>query len=181
MNKREFLDFETRLAADEAGTFTGYAARFGERNSYDEIVKKGAFKRTLSDHKSRRVSPPMLWSHNPDSPVGVWTSIREDDEGLAVEGRLITGTERGREALELLKAGAVSGLSIGFRTVRQERTRDGGRILTEIDLVEISIVAVPAANGARIKSVRSASPQKLKALAIAARAAAQTLRGQNHE
>lgn len=152
------LDFDVRFAADDdAGTFTGHAAVFGERNSFNEIVKPGAFARTLADHHTRGTRPPMLWSHRTDEIIGVWTSITEDERGLAVTGKLVTETARGREAHALLKAGALNGLSIGFRTRQQERGANGLRILSDIELVEISLVALPAAGSARIKQVRTDS------------------------
>lgn len=152
---REAMDFDVRFSADEAGVFTGHAAVWDERNSFNEIVKRGAFLRTLSEHQTRNIRPPMLWSHRTDEVVGVWESITEDATGLAVRGRLITETARGKEAHALLKAGALSGLSIGFRARGAERGANGLRILTDIELVEISLVALPSAGNARIKQVRS--------------------------
>ncbi|CDZ51356.1 HK97 family phage prohead protease [Neorhizobium galegae] len=149
------LDFDIRFAADDAGSFTGHAAIFDERNSFNEVVKRGAFNRTLSEHQARNIRPPMLWSHRTDEVIGVWTDIREDATGLAVTGKLITETARGKEAHALLKAGALNGLSIGFRARGAERASNGLRILTDIDLVEISLVALPSAGNARIKQVRS--------------------------
>ena len=175
----ETLDFDVRFAADDdAGTFTGHAAIFGERNSFNEIVKAGAFARTLADHQSRGVRPPMLWSHNTGEVIGVWTDIREDERGLAVTGKLVTETARGREAHALLKAGALNGLSIGFRPRQQERGPNGLRILSDIDLVEISLVALPAAGSARIKQVRSAHAS---AVAVFVNSCRQTARALNRE
>ncbi len=153
---REALDFDVRFAADDAGTFTGHAAIFEERNSFNEIVKRGAFLRTLSEHHARNIRPPMLWSHRSDEVIGVWTDIREDATGLAVTGKLITETKRGQEVHALIKAGAVSGLSIGFRARGAVRGANGLRILTDIELAEISLVALPSAGNARIKQVRAA-------------------------
>lgn len=147
--------FETRLAADDSGTFTGYAAKWGEVNAHNEIVKPGAFARSLAEHAKRGIAPPMLWSHNTDEPVGVWTDIREDGVGLAVTGKLVTETTRGREALALLKAGALTGLSIGFRARKANRDAEGRRILSDIDLGEISLVTLSSAGGARITQVRT--------------------------
>lgn len=150
------LDYAIRFATDEsAGTFTGHAAVFGERNSFNEIVKPGAFARTLADYRSRNLRPPMLWSHRADEVIGVWTDIREDATGLAVTGALVTETARGKEAHALLKAGALNGLSIGFRAKQATRDANGVRILSQIDLVEISLVAIPAAGNARITHVRA--------------------------
>ena len=152
------LDFDVRFAVeDDAGTFSGYAAVFGEVNAHREIVKPGAFARTLADHQARGTRPPMLWSHNPNEIIGVWTRIEEDERGLAVAGKIVTETARGREVLALMKAGALTGLSIGFRPRQQEREPNGIRALIDIDLVEISPVALPSAGSARIKQVRHAS------------------------
>lgn len=172
---REALDFDIRFsAADDGGVFTGHAAVFDERNSFNEIVKRGAFTRTLSEHQSRNIRPPMLWSHRTDEIIGVWTDIREDATGLAVTGKLITETTRGKEAHALLKAGALNGLSIGFRARTAERGANGLRILTDIELVEISLVALPSAGNARIKQVRSAG--ELSAFTRAVNSAVATLR-----
>lgn len=164
----DLLEYDVRFTADDSGIFTGHAAIFGERNSFNEIVKPGAFSRTLSEHHSRATRPPMLWSHRPDEIIGVWTDIREDATGLAVTGKLVTETARGKEAHALLKAGALNGLSIGFRARQQERGANGVRVLTDIELVEISLVALPSAGNARIKHVRSAADISSFARSIAA-------------
>ena len=90
-------------------------------------------------------------------------------------GRLVTETAKGAEALALLKAGAVTGLSIGFRALASERGPNGGRVLTAIDLVEISLVTLPAASRARVTSVRHANPA-LAGFVDAARAAARAIK-----
>ena len=151
------LDFEARFAPDDAGTFTGYAARFGEVNAHNEIILPGAFARTLADHAARGAKPPMLWSHQTDAPIGVWEDMREDATGLAVRGRLVTETAKGREAHALMKAGAITGLSIGFRNPTATRTASGTRQISALDLGEISLVTMPSARNARITSVRSLS------------------------
>ncbi len=89
------LDFEVRFAADDAGIFSGYAARFGEQNSHNEILLPGAFRNTLAEHAQRGTKPPMLWSHDQSQPIGVWESVAEDATGLAVRGRLVTETAKG--------------------------------------------------------------------------------------
>lgn len=152
---REHRTYDVRFAADEdAGTFTGLASVFHETDSFGDIVRPGAFTRTLDEHRQRGTRPPMLWSHDPSQVVGVWTDLRETERGLEVQGRLVTETARGKEAHALLKAGALSGLSIGFRTRQAERV-GGKRHVSDIDLVEISLVAMPAASNARIHQVRS--------------------------
>lgn len=170
----DVLEYDVRFAADETGSFSGHAAIFGERNSFNEIVRPGAFTRTLNEHRARNIRPPMLWAHRSDEIIGVWTDIREDATGLAVTGKLVTQTVRGAEAQALLKAGALNGLSIGFRARTAERDKAGVRILTDIELVEISLVALPSAGNARIKQVRSESD--LSTFTRAVRAATATLR-----
>ena len=112
MASADVLDYSVRFAApDDAGVFTGHAAVFNEVNAHNEIVKRGAFLRSIADHQTRDIRPPMLWSHDPVDIIGVWTGIREDATGLAVTGQLILDSTRGRDAHALLKARAVTGLS----------------------------------------------------------------------
>lgn len=168
---------EVRFAVDQdAGTFVGYASIFGEADSFGDTIKPGAFRKSLAEHKRQSGAPAFLWNHNPDEPIGTWTDIAEDARGLKVSGRLVTETTRGREAHLLLKAGAVNGLSIGFRTRAAQAGPNGGRVLTDIELVEISLVSLPAASKARVHSVRSAGDAGLAAFTQAVSRAAQSLR-----
>ena len=153
--KMDTLDFEVRFATEgDEGTFTGYAVIFGELNGHNEIVRPGAFKRSLAEHAARGTRPGLFWSHDPQEPIGTWTEIVEDARGLKVTGKLVLGTTRGREAYELIRAGALDGLSIGFR-VKNSTRENGARILSDIELVEISPVSLPSAANARITSFRS--------------------------
>jgi HK97 family phage prohead protease len=152
----DHLDLQFRFSAtDDAGTFSGLAAVYAEPNSYGETIKPGAFRKSIAEHKRAGTRPLMLWSHNPAEIIGVWDGIEEDAKGLKVTGRLIRETARGAETYALVRAGAVNGLSMGFRARAAERGPNGGRVLTDIDLVEISIVGLPAAAKARIKTIHS--------------------------
>ena len=153
----DHLDLTLRFEApSDAGEFSGYAVIWDERNGHNEIVKRGAFRASLEQHRAAGTKPVMLWSHDQTDIIGVWTEVREDEKGLFVRGQLITTTMRGREAHDLLKAGALNGLSIGFRRMKGGETRQAGtRILTGIDVREISLVGMPSAPSARITSVRS--------------------------
>lgn len=167
---------EVRFSSDEAGTFSGYASVFGEPDSFGDIIRPGAFRKAIAA-KGANGGPAMFWNHDPDQPIGVWTDMAEDKRGLKVSGRLVTETARGSEALALLKAGAVNGLSIGFRAKASERGPNGGRVLTEIELVEISLVTLPAASKARVTSVRHAVQPARNAVFIqAVRRAAASLK-----
>jgi len=92
----------------------------------------------------------MLWQHDPAQPIGIWDEVREDATGLWVKGRLLPQVEKGREAAALLAAGAIDGLSIGYRTVRAERDGKGQRLLQELELWEVSLVTFPMLPEARV-------------------------------
>ncbi len=128
------------------GVIAGYASVFGATDQGGDVVQKGAYSASLK----RPVSGvKMLWQHDPAKPIGVWEEIREDDKGLFVKGRLLSEVQAGREALALLEAGAVDGLSIGYRTVRAEKSAKGGRLLHEVELWEVSVVTFPMLPEAR--------------------------------
>ncbi|MCL4676580.1 MAG: HK97 family phage prohead protease, partial [Pararhodobacter sp.] len=92
----------------------------------------------------------MLWQHDQGQPIGVWDEVAEDTHGLRVSGRLLTDVAKGREAAALMGAGAVDGLSIGYRTVRAEKLPGGGRKLYELELWEVSLVTFPMLPTARV-------------------------------
>jgi HK97 family phage prohead protease len=137
------------------GVFTGYASVFGELDHQNEIVAAGAFTRTLSKWRRQGRTPALLWMHDPTQPIGIWQNIREDSNGLLVEGRLALRTQKGGEAYELLKLGALTGLSIGYRVVASQiDPKRKARILTDVDLFEISLVTFPANEAARVSDVK---------------------------
>jgi HK97 family phage prohead protease len=150
--------FAPRTTIDANGTVEGYASLFGEIDQARDMVMRGAFADTLRQRGVRRI--PMLFQHDPAEPVGVWLELREDHRGLYARGKLIPEVTRGRELLSLLRAGAIDGLSIGFRTV-QGRIDPRSRIrrLHAVDLWEISIVTFPLLAGARVRAVKQASPE----------------------
>lgn len=151
------------LAAN--GYVSGYASVFGTLDAQREVVAKGAFRRSLSQLRGKRAKPAMLWMHDARQPIGVWESLREDVRGLAVEGALAIKTQGGAEAYELLKMGAVTGLSIGYRTIASHIDNDKRtRTLTDVDLYEVSLVTFPANNEARIHAVKEFSDDELRAL-----------------
>jgi HK97 family phage prohead protease len=149
--------FAPRTIIDADGTVEGYASLFGEIDQARDMVMRGAFADTLRQRGINRI--PMLFQHDPAEPVGVWLELREDHRGLFARGRLIPEVTRGRELLSLLRAGAIDGLSIGFRTVQgriDPRTRI--RRLHAVDLWENSIVTFPLLAGARVRAVKQAAP-----------------------
>jgi hypothetical protein len=117
------------------------------------MVMRGAFADTLVRRGIRRI--PMLFQHDPSEPVGIWLELHEDHRGLFARGRLIPEVARGRELLSLLRAGAIDGLSIGFRAAKARidpKTRI--RRLLAVELWEISIVTFPLLAGARVHAVK---------------------------
>ena len=143
-------------AADD-GSVEGYGSVFAMRDSYDDVITRGAFAASLAEHRAAGTMPAMLWQHDQSEPIGVWTDMAEDEKGLRVKGRLVLESERGRAAHALLKAGALNGLSIGFRANEWSYDRESEvRTLTAIDLWEVSMVTFPAQRAARVTSVKSA-------------------------
>lgn len=146
---------ELRATGDD-GTVEGYGSVFGVRDNYDDVIAPGAFLASLKEHKSEGTMPAMLWQHNADEPIGVWTEMVEDSKGLRIKGQLALDTVRGKEAHALLKLGALNGLSIGFVSKQWQYDRESDvRTLTEIDLWEVSLVTFPANEKARITNVKS--------------------------
>jgi uncharacterized protein len=134
----------------------GYASLFWTRDLNDDVTAAGAFSASLA--RSGAGGVKMLFQHEAAEPVGVWDEIAEDSRGLFVRGRIVTVTPQGRLVAALVKAGALDGLSIGFRTVKARPDETGRlRVLTEVELWEVSIVTFPMLPQARIESVRTAA------------------------
>jgi len=148
--------FRPRTTIDPDGTVEGYASLFGEIDAARDVVMPGAFARTLRQRGIRRV--PMLFQHDPAEPVGVWLELFEDFRGLRARGKLIPDVTRARELTALIRAGAIDGLSIGFRTVRG-RLDPATRVrkIIDLDLWEISIVTFPLLAGARVRAVKGSA------------------------
>lgn len=150
MSGRLSLEMKAALSVDDAGTITGIAWPFGTPDRLGDVIVKGAF-------AGAKAPMPMLAYHDDKAPVGAWTDVRETAQGLEVKGRLLVDdVPLARELRALVAAGAVGGLSIGFRTLKAEPRRPSGRTIKALDLLEISLVSVPAHPGARVTSAKSA-------------------------
>jgi HK97 family phage prohead protease len=154
---------------DPDGTFAGYASLFNTVDMGRDIVLPGAFRDSLKERGPAGIK--LLYQHNPAEPIGVWESLKEDSRGLLARGRLMLAVARAREVLALMRAGALDGLSIGFRAVTGKRDASTGiRRLARIDLWEISIVTFPLLPEARVAHVKSdANHRLLAAIADATR------------
>lgn len=144
------IDLELKAEGEE-GIIEGYGSVFDVVDSGGDIVAAGAFRKSLKT--GRR--PKMLYQHDPSDVIGVWDEVREDGAGLRVRGKLLTGIDGGRKAWELVKAGAIDGLSIGYRTM-SDKIKDGRRVITEAALYEVSLVTFPMNEMARIDAVKAA-------------------------
>lgn len=145
-------------ATGDDGSIEGYGSVFGVKDAYDDIIAAGAFKGSLAEHKAAGTMPAMLWQHEPDEPIGIWTEMVEDAKGLLIKGQLALDTVRGKEAHALLKMGALNGLSIGFVSKEWSYDRETDvRTLTKIDLWEVSLVTFPANGKARVTNVKAVS------------------------
>ena len=143
-------------AVNEDGLFSGYASVFEEIDSYRDIVKRGAFEKTLAESESKGRAVPILWQHDAAKPIGVYTELKEDERGLYVEGQLNMDVQQAREALSLLKQKALSGISIGYNSVRYDTdVKSGVRRLYELKLFEASLVTFPACDSARVTDVKT--------------------------
>ena len=157
--RRETRDFALALrAAGEEGVIEGFGSVFGQEDAYGEVVVPGAFAASLAEHRAAGTMPAMLWQHRQDMPIGVWESMDEDQRGLRVKGRLAMDVAQAREAFALVKAGAISGLSIGFMTKEDEYDpKTNIRTVRAVDLWEVSLVTFPAAKSARVTRVKAAA------------------------
>ncbi|MCR5224456.1 MAG: HK97 family phage prohead protease [Alphaproteobacteria bacterium] len=135
------------------GEVSGYASVFNVVDSYGDIVEHGAFKTAVDDFKNGKI-PKLLWQHNVDIPIGVVEEMTEDEHGLFVKCRLIQEIPKAKEIYHLLKNKAIDGFSIGYR-IRGHRFENDYQYLTDIDLLEISVVTFPACESAIVNDIKS--------------------------
>lgn len=144
-----------KFADANLGVFEGYASTFGKADKIGDIIAPGAFAASLSNHQRAGTRPAMLWAHDQSEPVGTWSELNEDPAGLRVMGKFTLEVARAREAYALARDGALS-LSIGFIAKQVERLKGGaGRLLKQVELVEISLVPLPMNPAAKIIGVKS--------------------------
>ena len=146
----------------------GYASLFGKPDQGGDIVSQGAYGSCLSRLATEGRQVKMLWQHDTARPIGVWDEVREDAKGLWVKGRILSDVAQGREAIALIAAGAIDGLSIGYRTKQAAKTPQG-RQLQEVDLWEVSLVTFPMLAEARVVAKADEHAQELQDLAAAFR------------
>lgn len=147
--------FEVKDIGD-SGAFTGLGSVFGNVDEGGDIVMPGAFTASLADCQAKGRMPALLWQHRMGEPIGAYKSMTETPAGLLVQGQLALKTQRGAEAYELMKMGAISGLSIGgFSRVADYDAKTDVRTIKQFELFEVSVVTFPMNDQARIGAVKS--------------------------
>lgn len=150
------IPFEIKSISD-SGAFTGYGSVFGVKDSDSDIVIKGAFTNSLNQWKEKGRLPALLWQHKMDEPIGYYTKMVEDDNGLYLEGQLLIDDDPlAKRAHAHMRAKSLSGLSIGYVLNDYDYDKEKSAfILKDIDLWEVSVVTFPANDEARIDNVKS--------------------------
>lgn len=148
--EKKFARFGEGLSVSDGQVIEGYASLFGACDQGGDVVAKGAYAVSLKQLAEDGRKVRMLWQHDPAQPIGVWDEVREDARGLYVKGRILESVEKGREAAALLAAGAIDGLSIGYRTRKAVKSDRGQRLLQELELWEVSLVTFPMLPSARV-------------------------------
>ncbi len=171
----KFRRFDGELALKDGAVIAGHASLFGAADQGGDVVQPGAYEASLARLKRDGHGVKMLWQHDPSRPIGVWDEVREDARGLFVKGRLLLEVHAAREAHVLLQAGAIDGLSIGYRTLRAEKAAGGQRLLHEIELWEVSLVTFPMLPQARVQTAAEEGDDLAQALADTFRAAREML------
>lgn len=174
--ERKFCETDREISVINGTHIEGYASLFERPDQGGDVVSRGAYSRCLAELARSGRTVKMLWQHDPREPIGVWDQVVEDDLGLYVRGRLLADVVRAREAAVLVEAGAIDGLSIGYRTRRSARDGNGRRCLSELELWEVSLVTFPMLADARVDAKRQ-DAEPLQDLAEAIELARQTLAG----
>lgn len=157
----KYRQFGSDIGVKADNSISGYASLFGARDEGGDVVEPGAYAASLSALKAAGRRVKMLWQHDPGRPIGVWDEIWEDKKGLFVKGRLLEDVQLGAEAISLIRAGAIEGLSIGYRTKRAEKRSAGGRLLHEVELWEVSLVTFPMLPEARVRTSNENEEEEL--------------------
>lgn len=141
-----------------SGEFEAYGSVFGVKDSASDIVMPGAFKKSLAEWKQKNRLPAMLWQHKTDEPIGVYSEMEEDQNGLYMKGQLLIDADPlAQRAYAHLKAGSLSGFSIGYRLSENgwEYSKEKeAYLLKEIDLWEVSLVTFPSNDEARLTELK---------------------------
>ena len=148
----KYLNFKTEIKSNDKGeakSFEAYGSTFGNVDSYDDVVLRGAFLETLNKR-----TPKILYQHDTSRVAGVMTAAEEDDKGLLIRGEFLN-TTLGRDVHEEVKSGAIDSMSIGFSIKESEYDERGVRFIKAVELYEVSFVTFPANEQAIVTSVKT--------------------------
>lgn len=146
------LEFKAAFTADDTGAIEGIAWPFGSADRVGDVIEPSGFAGAVGK------SLPMLFAHDQAQVVGTWESVTVEADGLKVKGRLLVDdVARAKEVRALVRAKSVTGLSVGFMTKKSAPRKGGGRTITDLDLLECSLVAIPAHPGAQISQIKELS------------------------
>lgn len=152
------VSFEVK-GIDENGVFEGYASIFDVVDTQKDVILQGAFRRSLQERRDVK----LLWQHKVDEPIGNFIDLREDSRGLFVKGKLLLDIQRAQEAYALLQSGAIRGMSIGYSVAAADFDDETGvRLISDLDLFEVSLVTFPANEAALVTSVKSDTPSTIR-------------------
>ena len=156
---KNILDFqcEYKASTDNSGSFTGYASVFNVVDYGNDIVMPGAFTKFISEQKATGRPVPLWREHDKNRIIGVVKHMAEDSKGLHIEGQLTLGVRDADESYLLMKAGALSGISYGYKTINPRRNTKGQRELHEIHMYEITVCGRPMLDISRVDHVKSIS------------------------
>lgn len=154
------VEFDAKGVRND-GTFEGYASTYNNIDSGFDVVLPGAFTKSLQDRPASKIK--MLWQHDSTQPIGVWKTAIEDSRGLFVKGKILKEVQRGAEAYALMKEGVIDSMSIGYRTLESDYTRDGVRQLKELGLMEVSLVTFAMNEQAVVTGLKDFDPREMEA------------------
>jgi len=145
------------IDAEEDGSFEGYGSVFNNKDLGNDVIKYGAFSESIKSKKPKQIK--LLYQHKTDEPIGVIDSLEEDSRGLKIKGRLAMKTQKGKEVYELMKMGALDSMSIGYRLSPDDYKYSDKlkkRTISNLDLMEISMVTFPMNPKAKVTKVKLA-------------------------
>jgi HK97 family phage prohead protease len=135
---------------EKLGIVKGYGSVFGNKDSDNDIIEKGAYRRTIKNNGSR---VKYLYQHDITKPIGRMKELYEDEKGLVFVAE-VPKTTFGNEVLELMKYGVIDENSVGIMPVKKDYDENGIRVIKEAKLYEISAVTIAANDEAKILEVK---------------------------
>lgn len=156
--KTKHFELQVKAAEEGEGRISGYASVFGNKDSYGDVVVKGAFSSFLHRIGLSGKVVPVFYGHNMEDPkanIGRVLNLSEDDYGLKFEAQLdLSGDTYGRIVYEQLKDGRLDSMSFGYQVLDYSMEKDVTE-LKELELYEISVVPIPANPAAKVTEIKA--------------------------